>query len=141
MSKKEVLVRSAGTMVYRVRNNKKEFLIVQGRRGKVWEFPKGNIEKGESPKDAAIRETREEAGLSVKILEGFKHDIHYNPANHIKKTVTFYIATTKNTRVKILRKEIRAYAWMSYNKARRKITFDNAKKALDHAVQHLKNLC
>jgi mutator protein MutT len=32
----------------------------------LWEFPGGKIEPGESPAEAAVRETREEAGLTVE---------------------------------------------------------------------------
>jgi diadenosine hexaphosphate hydrolase (ATP-forming) len=39
------------------------------RRGDEWVFPKGHLEQGERPEDAAIREVREEAGLEVRILQ------------------------------------------------------------------------
>ncbi len=35
----------------------------------LWEFPGGKIELGESPENAAIRETKEEAGLAVRAIE------------------------------------------------------------------------
>lgn len=39
------------------------------RRGREWVFPKGHLEQGERPEDAAIREVREEAGLEVRIIQ------------------------------------------------------------------------
>jgi len=39
------------------------------RRGDEWVFPKGHLERGERPEDAAIREVREETGLEVRILQ------------------------------------------------------------------------
>ncbi len=42
-------------------NNEK--ILVLKRKNDIWEFPGGKIEWGESPKDAAIRETVEETGI------------------------------------------------------------------------------
>lgn len=55
---------SAATIVL---NEHKEILLIKGpRRG--WEMPGGIVEEGESLKDAAIRETKEESGIEVEIL-------------------------------------------------------------------------
>ena len=48
-------------------------VIVDGRclalgRGDEWVFPKGHLESGERPEQAAIREVREETGLDVRII-------------------------------------------------------------------------
>ncbi|PLT28684.1 NUDIX hydrolase [Peribacillus deserti] len=50
-----------------VLNNKNEILLIKGpRRG--WEMPGGQVEEGESLRDAAIRETKEESGIDIKII-------------------------------------------------------------------------
>lgn len=55
---------SAATIVM---NEKKEILLLRGpKRG--WEMPGGQVEEGESLKEAAIRETLEETGIEVEIL-------------------------------------------------------------------------
>jgi ADP-ribose pyrophosphatase YjhB (NUDIX family) len=54
---------SAATVVL---NDKNEILLIKGpRRG--WEMPGGQVEEGESLKDAAIRETKEESGIDIEI--------------------------------------------------------------------------
>ena len=54
---------SAATIVI---NEHQEILLIKGpRRG--WEMPGGQVEEGESLKDAAIRETKEESGIDVEI--------------------------------------------------------------------------
>src|SRR5699024_3820436 len=50
-----------------VLNDQKEILLIKGpMRG--WEIPGGIVEEGESLKNAAIRETKEESGIDVEIL-------------------------------------------------------------------------
>ena len=56
---------SAATIVL---NNQKELLQIKGpMRG--WEMPGGIAEEGESLKDAAIRETKEESGIDIEVLK------------------------------------------------------------------------
>lgn len=56
---------SAATIVL---NNKNELLLIKGpRRG--WEMPGGQVEEGESLKEAAIRETKEESGIDIEIVK------------------------------------------------------------------------
>ncbi|ASK61138.1 ADP-ribose pyrophosphatase [Virgibacillus phasianinus] len=56
---------SAATVVL---NERKELLLIKGpRRG--WEIPGGQVEEGESLRDAAIRETKEESGIDIEITK------------------------------------------------------------------------
>jgi len=56
---------SAATIVL---NDQKEILLIKGPiRG--WEMPGGIVEEGESLKDAAIRETKEESGIDIEVLK------------------------------------------------------------------------
>ncbi|MEI5933799.1 NUDIX hydrolase [Bacillus sp. RA(2023)] len=56
---------SAATIVM---NEQKEILLIKGpRRG--WEMPGGQVEEGESLKEAAIRETKEETGIDIEVLK------------------------------------------------------------------------
>lgn len=56
---------SAATIVL---NDEKEILLIKGpKRG--WEMPGGQVEEGESLRDAAVRETKEESGIDVEVLK------------------------------------------------------------------------
>lgn len=56
---------SAATIVV---NEQNEILLIKGpMRG--WEMPGGQVEEGESIKEAAIRETKEETGIEVEIIK------------------------------------------------------------------------
>lgn len=56
---------SAATIVINERN---EILLIKGP-GRGWEMPGGQVEEGESLKDAAIRETKEECGLDIEVTK------------------------------------------------------------------------
>jgi 8-oxo-dGTP pyrophosphatase MutT (NUDIX family) len=63
------LIRQAGSIVVRLDAREPQVLLVTARRNpRNWIFPKGHIEKGESPEQAALRETREEAGISARLI-------------------------------------------------------------------------
>ncbi|WP_047982355.1 NUDIX hydrolase [Ornithinibacillus contaminans] len=56
---------SAATIVL---NNQNEILLIKGpRRG--WEMPGGQVEEGESLKEAAISETKEESGIDIEVIK------------------------------------------------------------------------
>jgi phosphohistidine phosphatase len=55
--------RQAAVIPYRIRKHRVEIALVTSLRGKRWILPKGSIDEGEQPRDAAIREAEEEAGL------------------------------------------------------------------------------
>ena len=66
-------VDSAGAAVFRTEDGMPEVLVI--RHGSKWTFPKGHIESGESPEDAAVREVYEETGAHIRLLPGFRHDM------------------------------------------------------------------
>ncbi|MCM3444245.1 NUDIX hydrolase [Metabacillus halosaccharovorans] len=56
---------SAATIVI---NKEDKILLIKGpKRG--WEMPGGQVEEGESLKDAAIRETKEETGIDIEVIK------------------------------------------------------------------------
>jgi len=50
-----------------VLNEKQEILLIRGRRG--WEMPQGCVEEGESIRQAAVREVKEETGIDVELIK------------------------------------------------------------------------
>jgi 8-oxo-dGTP pyrophosphatase MutT (NUDIX family) len=70
--------RQAAVIPYRIRKERVEVALVTTSRGKGWIVPKGSVDDGERPRDAAIREAEEEAGLlgvvTRKPLGRYFHD-------------------------------------------------------------------
>ena len=60
---------SAGGVAFRNENGSVEIAIIQTFKEGRWQLPKGLIDPGETPEQAAIREVREEAGITCEIVE------------------------------------------------------------------------
>lgn len=123
--------RSAGIILFNKINNTK-FLILKYPSGH-WDFIKGNIEKGETDKETAKRETFEETNINnIKIYDGFHELIeyyYYINKNKVHKTVSYYVAETEQKEVK-LSFEHTDFKWLDYNSLLKLITFENSKKLL-----------
>ena len=65
-----------------------------------WEFPKGGMEAGESPRETAAREFQEETGISDwSFREGFERSLSYTYVRRgrkVLKTVTYYVVEVTN---------------------------------------------
>jgi 8-oxo-dGTP diphosphatase len=57
----------------------------------LWEFPGGKVEPGESPRSAAARECREEAGLDVQV--GFAYPLVEHQYEHGRLLLHFFACT------------------------------------------------
>lgn len=86
---------SSGGIIFRKIAGRIEIILIALKGGKVWCLPKGFVEKGEMPEDAAAREVMEETGLTGRVLRkiGDIYYWYYNKADNTKcrKTVHFYL--------------------------------------------------
>ena len=126
---------SAGIVLFRKEETKKLFLLLHYPSGH-WDFVKGKMEKGESTQETAVRETKEETGITdVTFLDNFEEWIEYNfqyKGELVHKKVVFFLGETKTKEVKISEEHL-SYTWKEYNDAMEKTTFDNAKTILTKA--------
>ena len=126
---------SAGIVLFRKENSKILFLLLHYPSGH-WDFVKGKMEEDETIRQTAIRETREETGITdIVFSDDFEEWIEYNfqfQGEIVHKRVVFFLAETKTKQVSISHEHL-DYTWMDYQTAMKKTTFDNAKSILTKA--------
>lgn len=132
--------RSAGALVYREAGRRRLFLLLNYPQGH-WDFVKGHVERGETDVQTAVREAREETGISdLEFADGFKETVRYRfygPGGRpVVKSVVFFLARTRTSKV-VISDEHRAYCWETMEAARKKATFDNARRMLDSARDYM----
>jgi mannose-6-phosphate isomerase-like protein (cupin superfamily) len=114
--------------VYRLENGLPQYLLVRPKNGgDEWLLPKGHIDPGEGHGEAALREVREEAGVSARLL-GPAGTIEYEvpKKEHVKgKAYLMELLGEGDSK----EKEIRRPTWFP---------FEGAKKAASHPeTRHL----
>ncbi|MCB9362124.1 NUDIX domain-containing protein [Candidatus Woesearchaeota archaeon] len=125
--------KSCGTILSRKRNGTNEFLLVQSSRSGRWGFPKGHVNMGESEVETAKRETHEEVGIRVEVLDGFREEITYPVSTKIRKTVVYFLAKAHSRSIHLDEEELREYAWLPYTIAKRRIDYTGLDIILDKA--------
>jgi 8-oxo-dGTP pyrophosphatase MutT (NUDIX family) len=111
--------------------------------GKHWDYPKGHLEEGETAWQAAVRELREETGIrQVDRVTRFQRDMHYffvsSKKGPITKTVTYFLGETRTLEV-VVSDEHSGYAWLAYEDAMQRLTYENAREMLRAAHEALTN--
>ena len=129
---------SAGIILFN-EIDKRKFLLLN-YPSKHWDFVKGKMEKGETPHETAIRETKEETGISdVEFLDGFEEEIEYYfyaDKQEIHKKVIFFLGKTDTIDI-ILSHEHLDYIWLEFDNALNKTTYENAKNLLVKSKEFL----
>jgi 8-oxo-dGTP pyrophosphatase MutT (NUDIX family) len=131
--------KSCGAVVFRNEGNKRLYLILHYEEGH-WDLPKGHVEEGESEKQTALREIREETGISgVDFIDGFRKEISYSflrQGKRISKKVVFFLAETQEKDVALSCEHV-GYEWLEYKDALKRITYGNARRVLEEAERFL----
>jgi 8-oxo-dGTP pyrophosphatase MutT (NUDIX family) len=126
--------RSAGAVVFFEDGGPRDYLLLQnaGR----WDFPKGNMEKGETVLQTVLREVREETALAELVMvPGFRHVIEYyyrRGGRLIHKRVVYLLARTYVKDVTISQ-EHQGFGWFGYEDALTRASYDNSKMTLSEA--------
>jgi len=115
-------------------NNKVLLVQVKSMKGrKIWTFPKGHIEQGETPRQAALREVLEETGYKASIVKPLLK-VRYAftlKGRYVRKVVQWYLMKKLGRIGKHDPSEILAINWVSINKAKEMVEYPSDKRLLE----------
>lgn len=129
-----LLIRQSGAIVVRLDQEEPRVLLVTAKRNPDrWIFPKGHVEKNETAEEAALREAREEAGVTARCV---------GPAGALEYRflgagfrVEYFLALLK--REAGPPEKGRSRSWCSYDEAMQRLRFKNTRKLLRKAWKQL----
>ena len=130
----EVLVRVIDAYVYSYESNKLSFLLLKRSRKKIYEYlwqgVAGKIEKNELAWQAALRELKEETGLTAQrmFVADYVSKFYEKHGDRMNFVPVFGIEV-KNKKV-LLSEEHCNFKWLSFKKAHAKLTWNGQKKGL-----------
>jgi 8-oxo-dGTP pyrophosphatase MutT (NUDIX family) len=127
----------AGAVVYRGDPSAPEFLLVTASRDRnEWVLPKGHIEAGEQPKDAAIREVFEETGVRIAIVAPDEQlGTSCYEARGESVCVVFFLARSIGEQAA---PEHREKAWLPFERADEALRHSESKAHLRQAMHRLR---
>jgi len=137
---------SAGGVAFRQQDSQPEIAIVSVKPKLRWQLPKGIVDEGESPQEAALREVREEAGLEtdlIKLIETIEYwyrSVKYGKPVRYHKFVHFYLLEYKGGDVSNHDYEVEEARWVSFDEALEMLDFKSEKDVVKMARQMIADL-
>jgi 8-oxo-dGTP pyrophosphatase MutT (NUDIX family) len=134
------LEESAGGVVVRFFEGRPHILLIRDPYRK-WGLPKGHLEPGESPAQAAVREVTEETGLEAVVVGAEIGRIDWTfrvGRRRIHKYCRFFLMTSSEGDPRPLEAEgISEVRWFPAEEAERTVTYDNARAMIRRALERL----
>ena len=106
------------------------------RRGTLeWVLPKGHIEHGETPQQAAIREVEEETGIRGRVVATLGTLTYWFVADgrRIRKTVHHFLLEAVSGELSDLDIETEHVAWLALSEARERLAYADERALVDQA--------
>lgn len=133
---------SAGAVVFTRKGNEVLYAIIRSKTG-TYGFAKGHIEDGESEEEAALREVREETGLSIRLIDGFvRRDEYPLPTKKpTRKRVVYFLGEFSDQTPTPQPEEISSVHILGYAEAYKRLQFENLRAILRSANSFIEENC
>ena len=135
---------SAGGIVFRKLDDRIDVALIartSPRRRIIWALPKGWVEPGETIPDAALREIREETGLTGRLVEplGQIEYSFYSPEDsaRIQKTVHFFLVEFLSGDTADHDHEVDEARWWPLDAALAQMTYQSERQVMEKARNRL----
>ncbi|XP_042241658.1 bis(5'-nucleosyl)-tetraphosphatase [asymmetrical]-like isoform X2 [Homarus americanus] len=135
-------IRAAGLIIFRRVSTDLEYLLLKASKKEGhWTPPKGHVDPGETDKEAAIRETEEEAGLcsnGYTVIDSYQKVLKYTVKNK-QKEVVYWPAELKDpsSAVKISDEHVE-FRWAPLTEACSLVGFTDLVAALKECEEFLR---
>jgi tRNA nucleotidyltransferase (CCA-adding enzyme) len=133
-------IKSCGFIAYKQAENKNYYLIIKSLNGDVG-FPKGHMENEESELQTATRELKEETGVEVEVVPGFRRQIEYplpKVPGAIKQSI-YFLGRCTSDRIFLQEAEVAEARFVSYEDALMLLTFEQTRNILKDAESYIQS--
>ena len=131
--------KSCGAIVFYLKDNKEQILLIKHSNSGHWSFPKGHVEAGETEVETAVREIKEETGVDAVIDTRFRTVVTYSPKKDVIKDVVYFFATTEVYDTKNQEEEVAEVRWVDISKALGSVSYKNDKEPVRKAIDFYRN--
>lgn len=128
------LIKAAGVVLWREGAAGLELALVHRPKYDDWSFAKGKLEPGEKHREAALREAREETGMTV-VLGRRLPTQHYLVRDRIKRVR--YWAATVLTGGFTPNREVDALRWLPIAEARARLSYEHDRALVDALLEQI----
>ncbi|MBM01287.1 MAG: hypothetical protein CL762_01000 [Chloroflexi bacterium] len=132
---------SAGGVIIRSNRGIFEVILCERSSEDLVALPKGKPNEGENESETAMREVKEETGITVNIIKKIQ-EIFYSFRsfeNTINKKVSFFLMEHTGGNILEHDDEFDKVYWEQIDSALRKLTFQGEKDVLEEAIKLVKN--